>query len=58
MKTRILDERATKKYPLGTYVYGGKTYHISFECNNLVNTTCDLEDDITPTTPSMVYHMT
>lgn len=48
LKTRILDDRASSKYPLGSYQCGDKTYHLQFECNNLVNTTCDIDEDIKP----------
>ena len=47
-RTRVLDERATKKFPLGTYEYGPKTVLVEFTCDKLVNTTCGSEEDIRP----------
>ena len=47
-KTRILDHRAAKKFPLGTYKYAGKIINVQFACANLVDTTCESEQDISP----------
>ena len=47
-QTRVLDERATKKFPLGSYQYGNNEVHVEFTCDRLVNTTCETEEDILP----------
>ena len=45
-KTRLLDERASKCFPLGSYVYAKKTIRPFFHCDMLVDITCDTEEDI------------
>ena len=45
-KTRILDNRAREKYPLGYYDYGGKSERVRFECSRLVATDCTTPDDV------------
>ena len=45
-KTRILDFRAANKYPLGCYRYGGKLEKVRFDCSRLVDTACDVPEDI------------
>ena len=47
-KSRILDKRATNKFPLGTYDYGGNKVPVQFTCDMLVETTCSSEEDIVP----------
>ena len=46
-RTRVLDERATTKFPLSTYEYGRRTVLVEFTCDKLVSTTCGTEEDIT-----------
>ena len=45
-KTRILDFRAANKYPLGCYRYGGKLEKVRFDCSRLVDTDCNVPEDI------------
>ena len=45
-KTRILDFRACRKFPLGSYRYGGIIQKLSFDCTRLVNTDCNSPEDI------------
>ena len=49
-KTRLLDFRATKKFPLGSYSYVGKSIRAVFTCEMLVKTTCDTPEDISKIT--------
>ena len=46
LKTRILDFRACRKFPLGSYRYGGIIQKLSFDCTRLVNTDCNSPEDI------------
>ena len=46
LKTRILDFRACRKFPLGSYKYGGIIQKLSFDCTRLVNTDCNSPEDI------------
>ena len=46
-----MDHRAAKKYPLGTYKYAGKIINVQFTCANLVDTSCNSEEDIVPVIP-------
>ena len=45
-KTRVLDERAALKYPLGYYFYGGKEERVAFDCSRLVETNCNTPEDV------------
>ena len=45
-KTRLLDERASKCFPLGTYNYSNKKNRPKFQCAMLVDITCSTKEDI------------
>ena len=45
-KTRLIDERASKCFPLGTYKYANKTIRPKFQCDMLVDITCRTKEDI------------
>ena len=45
-KYRLIDARAKTKYPLGTYAYKGESKSIHFQCDMLVNTHCQTENDL------------
>ena len=45
-KTRILDFRASDKYPLGSYRYGQKLERVRLTCSRLVDIDCDTGEDI------------
>ena len=46
----MLDFRATKKFPLGSYSYAGKNIRALFTCEMLVKTSCDTPEDISKIT--------
>lgn len=45
-KTRILDKRASKCFPLGSYYYAKRNIRPTFHCDMLVDTVCETEEDI------------
>ena len=46
-KTRVLDERASKCFPLGSYTYDNQCIRPVFHCDMMVDISCDTEEDIT-----------
>ena len=45
-KIRGLDQRATAKFPLGYFIWGGVESRVRFYCSKLVDTDCESVEDI------------